>query len=473
MTYAPSLQLRAQAEQERRRRARTAEVKPPPLDAWIGGEVTIEEPQGEAVSIIPFALWPKQREALDVIKNQAQVIILKARQLGMSWLVIAYAIWLCIYHANKLVMVFSKDQDSANEMIRRAKGIYQRLTNKPTALTTDNVAEIGWSNGSRIKAFAATKHAGSSFTASLTILDEFAKMDYAESLYTAVKPTIADGGKMIIISTGNGEENPFHRLWQAAVKRVNRFYALFLDWRARPDRTAEWYAAQEADAISSAHHRQEYPATPEEAFVSLGEDRFLSSMILWDSCREDLPPLGPYEQLLLAYDDAEVSDSFGLLGVTAHPTKPNVLAVRLVYEWTPPQGTGIIDHYGTAENPGPDWVIRNTIAKKYALVQAVYDPHDRQIALGLMNDGVVACVPFGQTDERLESDKFLFDLIASRRIVHDGNQALRKHIDNANRKPDPNGKRLRIVKRNAALKIDLTVCLSMAAYAAYKIGMIQ
>lgn len=369
------------------------------------------------MSVIPFHLWPAQRNALDTIQHEPQVIILKARQLGISWLCIAYALWLCLFHPNKLVMVFSKDQDSANEMIRRAKGIYQRLQRKPAALTVDNVTTIGWSNGSRIKSFAATEDAGSSYTASLTIIDEFAKMRYANELYTSVMPTIADGGKMIILSTARGEGNPFHKLWESAVKRANSFCALFLPWSARPDRTLEWYAATERDAISPAHHKQEYPAIPDEAFQMIGEDRFLPSMALWDACLDpSLPALTEHEQMIIALDGADVNDSFGLIGITSHPTKPGCLAARVVYEWTPPRAGGVIDHYGDEHNPGPDWVLRHVLVPRYAVNEVVFDPHGLyQLTSGLMRDGVVACVEFSQREPRLEADKMLFDLIASRR----------------------------------------------------------
>lgn len=454
-------------------RRQIAPILPPDLDWWINSDITIEEPQGDAVSIIPFHLWPAQRSALDTIQREPQVIILKARQLGISWLCIAYALWLCLFHANKLVMVFSKDQDSANEMIRRAKGIYNRLARKPVALTVDNVTTLGWLNGSRIKSFAATEDAGSSYTASLTIIDEFAKMRYADDLYTSVKPTIADGGKMIILSTARGEGNPFHKLWGAAEQRLNSFAPLFLPWTARPDRTAEWYATEERDAISPAHHKQEYPAIPDEAFQQIGEDRFLPSMALWDACLDSsLPALTEHEQLIVAIDGADVNDSFGLIGITSHPTRPGCLAVRTVYEWTPPRAGGVIDHYGDESNPGPDWTIRNVIAPRYALTEIVFDPHGLyQLTSQLMRDGVVACIEFSQREPRLEADKMLFDLIASRRILHDGNAALRRHIDNADRKPDPESRKLRIVKREASAKIDLAVCLSMACYTAVQLGL--
>ena len=432
-------------------------------------EVFIEEPQGDNVSVTRFDLWPKQREALQIIKNTAQVIILKARQLGISWLALTYALWLCLFHDGKLVMVFSKDQESANEMIRRVKGIYQRLKHKPAMLIVDNVTTIGWSNGSRIKSFAATEDAGSSFTASLTIIDEFAKMRYADTLYTSVRPAIADGGKMIIISTAKGDGNPFHKMWGAAVKGLNSYTPLFLAWQSRPDRTDEWYARQEADAISSAYHRQEYPATPDEAFQDIGEDRFLSSMTLWDACREDLSPLSPNEPMVIALDAGVSNDSFELVGVTAHPTKPGNYAARVIHQWKPPHG-GKIDFRGSADYPGPDWLIRNVYAPKYALVQLVYDPYQLEsLCADLMRDGVIACVPFPQQKDRLEADKFLYDMILARRIAHDGNADLRAHIDNANRKIDPESRKLRIVKREESGKIDLAVSLSMAMYTVYRI----
>src|SRR4030065_215620 len=161
----------------------------PDLAAWIESEVTIEDPQATMGigAIIPFALWPAQRDALASIAGENQVIILKARQLGLSWLVVSYALWLGLFHPGRSVLVFSRDLDSATEMVRRAVGIYKRLRRKPARVTIDNTKMIAWDNGSRIKSFAATEGAGSSFPAALTILDELAKMHYAESLYTSVQ----------------------------------------------------------------------------------------------------------------------------------------------------------------------------------------------------------------------------------------------------------------------------------------------
>ena len=459
--------IAAQRQQaEKARRAATRLPAPDPA-AWIPASVVIEEPQEQDVALIPFALWPAQQAVLATLIAQPQTVILKARQLGLSWLVIAYATWLCLHHAYQNVLVFSKDQTSANEMIRRAKGIYNRLKEKPAQLARDNVTLLEWSNGSRIQSFAATEDAGSSFTASLTILDEFAKMHYADELYTSVKPTINDGGRIIIVSTAKGLGNAFHKLWGAAQKGENSFTPIFLPWTARPTRTPDWYARTAADAVSDAHHKQEYPATSDEAFTDLDNERFLPSMTLWDACREDLPPLGAREPLVLALDAATSSDSFGMVGVTRHPARHEDVAVRFIQEWKPRGGQ--IDFQGTDDNPGPERVLRRLISG-YNVVVVTYDPYQlHDMMTRVRNEGLAWCEEFPQgpgsekRPGRLISDKQLLDLIVGRRITHDGNAALRQHLDNADRKPDPETRKLRIVKREAALKIDLAVCVSMAA----------
>jgi len=61
--------------------------------------------------------------------------------------------------------------------------------------------------------------------------------------------------------------------------------------------------------------------------------------------------------------------------------------------------------------------------------------------------------------------------VINRRVAHDGNAALSEHVKNANIAVDAQSRKLRIVKRESSLKIDLAVCASMACYAALGIDM--
>jgi hypothetical protein len=438
---------------------------PPTLHEWIAG-VTIEDPQ-QTPSIIPFDLWPAQAEALATIEAHKRVIFLKARQLGVTWLVLARALYRCLYRPNQTIIVISKDQPAAGEMIRRVRGMFMRLEHKPEQLVIDNVGEVAWSNESRVKAFASSSDAGSAFTGSLLILDELAKNPNADDIWTAAQPTINDGGEVVIISTAKGRDNLYHRLWLRAEAGENNLAPVFIPWHARPGRTAEWYARTASDAVSMAHHMQEYPATPDEAFQALAESPFLPSMTWWDACAESLPALTRNEAMVIALDAAVSGDSFGLVAVTRHPTRPEDIAVRHVQAWRPPAG-GVIDFDAPG---GPLDVVRALIAS-WDVAQVCYDPYQlHQPMHALRNEASVFVDEFGQQSERLEADAALRQLIISRRIAHPGDAALTEHVRNADVKVDADGRRLRIVKREQSLKIDLAVCLSMAVYRCLKLAL--
>ena len=48
---------------------------------------------------IPFHLWPAQVRTLRRMHRKTRLVILKARQLGLSWLALAHALWLLVFGA--------------------------------------------------------------------------------------------------------------------------------------------------------------------------------------------------------------------------------------------------------------------------------------------------------------------------------------------------------------------------------------
>jgi terminase large subunit-like protein len=467
MSYAPSLRVKAAAELERRRRMHHATIAADAARyqddaaAFICDQVWIDDAQDHGLGggVMPFQLWPEQRRVLTIIIINALTLILKARQLGLSWLVCAYALWLSLYRPGRVVLIFSKGQDEANEMLRRIKVMYHRLApalrSALPALIKENTEEMEWANGSRIKSMPATKSSGRTYTASLVILDEFAFLQWASELYTALKPTIDGGGKLVILSTANGTGNLFFDLWERASKGSSRFVTAFLDWRARPDRDDAWYAATAADAVQSSLMGQEYPATPDEAFSATSAERFLPSILWWDACQEQLPPLGEYEPLILAADAGVSNDHFSLVGTTRHPARHTDVAVRLVRVWIPPKD-GKLD-FDVIEQE------IDAIIDQYHVVQLTFDAyqlHQMMTRLGRR----VWTDEFSQQSERLIADKQTLDLVQQRRLAHDGNMELRQAADNADRQVDKESHKLRIVKRKDDLKIDPLVACSMSAY---------
>ncbi len=477
--YAPELKLRAAAELELRRRATSAGggVPTPDVADFIHNQVIIDDAQdhGDGVGTMPFHLWEAQRELLTAIETEPRLLILKARQLGISWLCCAYALHLCLFKPNRLVLTFSIGQEEANEMMRRIQAMYDRLPEAMRAqhpVSKRNTEEITWANGSAIHALPSRKSAGSGYTASLIILDEFAKNENASKLYAAVKPTIDGGGKMIILSTANGAGNLFHDMVEKAKAGTSRFAFRFLPWQARPGRDQAWYADVAADSETMALMKQEYPADPDEAFEASEVDAFLD-INLWDACQEELPPLGPHEPCILAIDGSESDDTFPLVIISRHPTDPVRFAVRYCRVFVP-------DAPGIVLDDAPIESEVRRLVSCYAIQQVAFDrafigQFIRRLTTQTDGGPAPIAVPvekFNQGADRLVADKGWSDLIIQRRIAHDkrmaGADVLRQHIANANKKRDVSG-HMRIIKRTHALKIDACVACAMGAMRAAEI----
>ena len=76
---------------------------------------------------LPFTLWPAQHTVLHTMSSERKLVVLKARQLGISWLSLAYALWLLQCRPPATVLLFSLREAEAKELLWRLKGMYARL----------------------------------------------------------------------------------------------------------------------------------------------------------------------------------------------------------------------------------------------------------------------------------------------------------------------------------------------------------
>jgi hypothetical protein len=233
---------------------------------------------------LPFALWPAQVSTLDVIHRERFTVILKARQLGLSWLVLGYGLWLMIFRAAATILLFSKRDDEAVHLLsdQRLRGMYKRLPDflkVGLAVLGDNDHEWGLSNGSVARAFPTS--AGDSYTATLAIVDEADLVPDLGALMRAVKPTIDGGGRMILLSRADKSQpqSEFKRIYRGAKAGRSPWRSVFLPWQVRPSRDAAWYEEQRADVLSRSGSEddlhEQYPATDTEALAPRTLDKRL------------------------------------------------------------------------------------------------------------------------------------------------------------------------------------------------------
>lgn len=230
----------------------------------------------------PFRLWNEQKEALIDFENHRLNIVLKARQLGFTWLAINYAARLMLCKPGRTVLGMSRSEDEAKELIRRMCVVLRAMPElikekgnldgwdkmspwfDSTALTV-TIHRFGKPD-SVMQCFASSSDAGRSFTADLFIIDEWAAQANARDIWGSIFPTInrPTGGQLIGIST-NQRGTLFEELWLAD----NAFYKVFIPWYADPKRSKAWYDETKA-TIGEVLMAQEYPATAEEAMSTPG-----------------------------------------------------------------------------------------------------------------------------------------------------------------------------------------------------------
>ena len=247
---------------------------------------------------IPFVLWPRQREALDQLLNNRLNVILKSRQLGMTWLALCYILWNMLYRPAFTALVFSRRETEAIYLLgaQRLRGIYLHLPKwmRVRQVLTDASHEWVLSNGSVAYGFPTT--AGDSYTAGYALVDEADLVPDLEYLMRAVKPTIDGGGAMGLISRADkGTPNsPFKKIYQGAKTGESSWKAGFFGWQARPDRDEAWYEELKRDIFARTGALDElyeqYPATDEEALRPLAFDRRLVYEML-AKCYQPLDPL--------------------------------------------------------------------------------------------------------------------------------------------------------------------------------------
>lgn len=234
------------------------------------------EDRNSAEIVVPFKLWKEQKEALVDMLNHKWTIILKARQLGISWLVLHYTVWLMLCHTGRSVIGLSKSETEAKELIRRAVLILRNMR----ALIREKTDRQNWDGAwfewnslsvtihfpgksdSTFQCFASGENAARSFTADLIIFDEWAFQQFDRSIWTAALPVVNRplSGQVIGVST-IARGSLFEELYTTP---DNGFYKIFIPWYADPSRTQEWYD-NTLKLSGKAAMWAEYPATVEEA----------------------------------------------------------------------------------------------------------------------------------------------------------------------------------------------------------------
>lgn len=225
---------------------------------------------------ILFQPFESQVETVFTWLNHRHVLILKARQIGFSTLIATYTFWLTFFYPDRAVLMLSRTEREAIKLLGKAKYGYQFLPdwmkNIKGPPVNQTLTTIQFANNSYIESLPSASDPARGESAYLVVVDELAFLPNSEEAWGAIEPVADVGGRIIMMSTANGEGNLFHSLWGEGVAGHNRFECLFFPWSAN-GRDQAWYDAKAAE-LPDWQMAQEYPDNPEDAFLKSGRPVF-------------------------------------------------------------------------------------------------------------------------------------------------------------------------------------------------------
>jgi hypothetical protein len=270
--------------------------------------------------------WPYQERLIDTYHRYRYSISLMPRQSGKSTSAAGYLLWYAMFVPDSTILVAAHKYTGAQEIMQRIRYAYENCPDHIKAgVTTYNKGSLDFENGSRIVSATTTENTGRGMSITLLYLDEFAfvRPSIAKEFWTAITPTLSTGGKAIITSTPNSDEDQFAFIWKSANKTeddfgnttelgINGFRAYRAHWSEQPGRDEQWATEMKAQ---------------------LGEDRF-NREIGCEFIIADETLINPNTLLML--EGTEPIDRMGQIRWYKKPSKGNIYCVGL----DPSLGTG-------------------------------------------------------------------------------------------------------------------------------------
>ena len=224
-----------------------------------------------------FELRDAQKFALKEWKNKRYSLTLKARQIGWSTLVAAHQFWLAYFHSDQNIIDLSRTERESVLLLKKTKYGQKHLPDwmlerGPRSLV-EHQQRMAFDNGSQITSMPSASDPARGESASLIVVDEWAFLPNPEDAWASIEPVADIGGRITGLSTANRSGTFFHQLWVGATAGTNKFAPMFFPWSATEDRGDAWYQ-DKRESMLPWQLAQEYPSTPEEAFVKSGNPVF-------------------------------------------------------------------------------------------------------------------------------------------------------------------------------------------------------
>ena len=218
-----------------------------------------------------YEAFEYQRRLIDSYHQHRFNVNLLPRQTGKTTTAAGYLLWYAMFMPDSTILIAAHKYTGAQEIMNRIRYAYELCPDHiRCGVTSYNKQSIEFDNGSRIVAQTTTETTGRGMSLSMLYADEFAFVapNIASEFWTSISPTLATGGKAIITSTPNSDEDQFAQIWHEANKRFdefgnqqetgkNGFFPFKAHWTEHPERDEKW-ADIERSRIGEERFRREH-----------------------------------------------------------------------------------------------------------------------------------------------------------------------------------------------------------------------
>jgi len=194
--------------------------------------------------LVPFKLYPFQRDMVQTFHTNRFSICKLPRQSGKSTTIIAYLLHYCLFNPTVNVAILANKAAVARDLLGRLQLAYEHLPKwLQQGVMTWNKGSLELENGSKILASATSSSAVRGGSYNIIFLDEFAYVpnNIAEQFFSSVYPTISSGktSKVMMVSTPHGM-NMFYKMWNDAEHGRNSYVPIEVHWSEVPGRDEKW-----------------------------------------------------------------------------------------------------------------------------------------------------------------------------------------------------------------------------------------
>lgn len=224
---------------------------------------------------VPLELFPDQITLLNDYEEYNENIALKYRQAGVSTVTSAWVSKKLAFAKKEKpekILIIANKLDTSIEMANKIRAFVTQWPSWVNVQIDPNKKSTKhWklNNGCEVKAVATSKDALRGFTPTILIFDEAAFIEADSDFWSACMASLSTGGKVIVISTPNGNDPIYYEIYDQALRNMNDFKITEMFWYRDPRYTKDLYFVKTDDIVHYLLNKEDYNQSENISWVDI------------------------------------------------------------------------------------------------------------------------------------------------------------------------------------------------------------